>query len=1074
GLPRFAADGYSAGSEAIVSVLEARLDLSKEFTKIKPFFFPEEGTDLEQAAMAYHAQRNHPSYISDGLGTTPSSFVLNGAPPVPGAPFNEPCVDDNGALLDGAVGNYFDGAGGTGVTGASPFNATTPRVYKAANVQFDAVFNKIGYHYPQQRIITLWQDVVPTILKQRPPEPFVLRMNTFDCTQYVHSNVVPKAYEVDDYQVRTPTDIIGQHIHLPKWDLTTADGAANGWNYEDGTLSPEMVVEVIHAINQYVTDNPLEAGQVLSYASNTGKDGEAVFDSYGRNVTALGPHESDHPFFGNTPYAAEWKGARSTLQRWFADPVVNVQGVDRGLGIIFTHDHYGPSTHQQIGLYATVLVEPAGSKWVHNETGTQLYTRTGPEAAADGGPTSWQTAILTGADGIGGYTQNVGADEVENHREFYFEYSDFQHAYQPGVYVGADEFGFPLADYHFADSGIVVGGPGQTANANLLANQGALNPDPQAFRDAIQPSFRQQAEPTDVEDQFPTDIWVFPPFCPGDERAGGPMGNVVPRPCAEAISADDPGMYVVNYRNESITARIFDPDRDDCPDDNSTDGYAEHGGCQAEGQAGDLAFALHSGTKRVIPELNDELGLAPAGFAGGTCVGVFCPPINDFAALAGGDPFTPMLRSFEGDRVHVKVQAGGHEEEHTKMFHGLKWLQAGSGFGEAKNSGGRNAQPGGISEQFSFRMPVLPDKNQTGGVADYAYSMNASFDGWVSGTWGVLRTYQSNAPGGLFVLPNNPDKRVQIQNAKDFNGVCPKAAPVRQYDITAVLAEDVLSGAAGVTIQDLFPDSHVGRSPEGPGTLVYNSRSDPVAGTIEARGGAGPFHDPTAILYVNTADLEADDPGGTGNGNNFVPNDPGCWRMEAKAKYDPSLRTCQVQLKPGVAVEPIVIRANAGECIEVTLRNKLLQQAETKDANAYPIYNDNGRPVFEDEGAKKHLEKGLNADADGDGVADYAVTHEDVNFDAMPDLATGNATTGMVRRDDVSNDHIQGMTTFQTNLMAPSACVGLHPSLVEYDVTRDDGTAVGQNNPSQTLACPNMTQVPTYRWYAGHIDPQLV
>jgi hypothetical protein len=476
----------------------------------------------------------------------------------------------------------------------------------------------------------------------------------------------------------------------------------------------------------------------------------------------------------------------------------------------------------------------------------------------------------------------------------------------------------------------------------------------------------------------------------------------------------------------------------------------------------------------VIPELNDELGLAPAGFAGGTCVGVFCPPINDFAALAGGDPFTPMLRSFEGDRVHVKVQAGGHEEEHTKMFHGLKWLQAGSGFGEAKNSGWRNAQPGGISEQFSFRMPVLPDKNQTGGVADYAYSMNASFDGWVSGTWGVLRTYQSNAPGGLFVLPNNPDKRVQIQNAKDFNGVCPKAAPVRQYDITAVLAEDVLSGAAGVTIQDLFPDSHVGRSPEGPGTLVYNSRSDPVAGTIEARGGAGPFHDPTAILYVNTADLEADDPGGTGNGNNFVPNDPGCWRMEAKAKYDPSLRTCQVQLKPGVAVEPIVIRANAGECIEVTLRNKLLQQAETKDANAYPIYNDNGRPVFEDEGAKKHLEKGLNADADGDGVADYAVTHEDVNFDAMPDLATGNATTGMVRRDDVSNDHIQGMTTFQTNLMAPSACVGLHPSLVEYDVTRDDGTAVGQNNPSQTLACPNMTQVPTYRWYAGHIDPQLV
>ena len=68
-----------------------------------------------------------------------------------------------------------------------------------------------------------------------------MRFNTFDCGVYHHTNLVPEYYELDDYQVRTPTDIIGQHIHLPKWDLTTADGAANGWNYEDGTLSPGSV-----------------------------------------------------------------------------------------------------------------------------------------------------------------------------------------------------------------------------------------------------------------------------------------------------------------------------------------------------------------------------------------------------------------------------------------------------------------------------------------------------------------------------------------------------------------------------------------------------------------------------------------------------------------------------------------------------------------------------------------------------------------------------------------------------------------------------------------------------------------
>ncbi len=116
-------------------------------------------------------------------------------------------------------------------------------------MQFDAVLNKVGYHNPQQRIVALWEDVGPVIAKTKPPEPLVMRNNTFDCTMFHHGNLVPAHYEIDDYQVRTPTDIIGQHIHLPKWDLTTTDGAANGWNYEDGTLSPGVVQERIHAIN---------------------------------------------------------------------------------------------------------------------------------------------------------------------------------------------------------------------------------------------------------------------------------------------------------------------------------------------------------------------------------------------------------------------------------------------------------------------------------------------------------------------------------------------------------------------------------------------------------------------------------------------------------------------------------------------------------------------------------------------------------------------------------------------------------------------------------------------------------
>ena len=54
---------------------------------------------------------------------------------------------------------------------------------------------------------------------------------------------MPNYYELDNFQVRTPTDILGQHIHLVKFDVTSSDGAGNGFNYEDGTFSPDEVRE---------------------------------------------------------------------------------------------------------------------------------------------------------------------------------------------------------------------------------------------------------------------------------------------------------------------------------------------------------------------------------------------------------------------------------------------------------------------------------------------------------------------------------------------------------------------------------------------------------------------------------------------------------------------------------------------------------------------------------------------------------------------------------------------------------------------------------------------------------------
>ena len=82
GLPRHTLEGYAAGGSSTNT--QNRLDFSKVVDVAKPVYFPEEGTDLEQAAMAFHAQRHHDTFLPDGTPVTGTSgFVTNGQPPVP-------------------------------------------------------------------------------------------------------------------------------------------------------------------------------------------------------------------------------------------------------------------------------------------------------------------------------------------------------------------------------------------------------------------------------------------------------------------------------------------------------------------------------------------------------------------------------------------------------------------------------------------------------------------------------------------------------------------------------------------------------------------------------------------------------------------------------------------------------------------------------------------------------------------------------------------------------------------------------------------------------------------------------
>ena len=75
-----------------------------------------------------------------------------------------------------------------------------------------------------------------------------------------------------------------------------------------------------------------------------------------------------------------------------------------------------------------------------------------------------------------------------------------------------------------------------------------------------------------------------------------------------------------------------------------------------------------------------------------------------------GDPYTPMMRVYEADRVRVKVQVGATEEGHNASLWGAKWLQEFA----SPNSGWRNSQMMGISEQFNWDTETAVDPTLKG------------------------------------------------------------------------------------------------------------------------------------------------------------------------------------------------------------------------------------------------------------------------------------------------------------------------------------------------------------------------
>jgi len=363
------------------------LNFARKLTSAQLVFLDPLGTPMEQKAMEFHEgkggvsvttqygwpAKGFPAYTPSGAS---GLFLVNGQPRQPGAPFAEPCAP-----------------------------GTPMRDYRAAYIEFDMTVNRAGWHDRQARIMTLEDDALATRDGARAPEPFFFRANSNDCVRFAATNLIPHVLNLDDFQIFTPTDTIGQHIHLVKFDVTASDGAGNGWNYEDGTFSPGEVQERVEAHNHFVSGT--SGARTLSLTTNM---------KFGAGPDLDGNHIGDYV------------GAQTTVQRWWADPLLNNAGADRTIRTVFTHDHFGPSSHQHHGLYGALVVEPQGSKW-ETLAGTPMYTRT------DGGPTSYAANILP-------------ADSTKSYREFNLAIADFAIVYRPDLTPvnppGRKEVGLPF------------------------------------------------------------------------------------------------------------------------------------------------------------------------------------------------------------------------------------------------------------------------------------------------------------------------------------------------------------------------------------------------------------------------------------------------------------------------------------------------------------------------------------------------------------------------------------------------------------------------------------------------------
>ncbi len=350
------------------------------------------------------------------------------------------------------------------------------------------------------------------------------------------------------------------------------------------------------------------------------------------------------------------------------------------------------------------------------------------------------------------------------------------------------------------------------------------------------------------------------------------------------------------------------------------------------------------------------------------------------ADVAAGDPFTPLLRAYAGDDLQIRTLTGAHLNPHNFTIQGMNWLMQPS----FVDSGWRNSQVMGISEHFDLMTRVPPAYSR--GTTDFLYQPGAAALEQAGGNWGLLRAYDGKR-ADLHPLPQN------AAPAPAGYPVCPQGAPQRSYSVVALTAQQAL-GAGGLTYNDGSNNSGIG------------------------------LNDPAALLFFNAAGpvLRCSNPANPASCGQLPITCNGGTSTKLGTCSNNGARSCNYATQ---CIEPMVLRAGAGDCIQVTLYNDISPSALTAGNSAFQLTLPFGCAV-----------SNKNSSLPNCGGA------------GQPTCCSAAKST----------------TSYQ---------VGFRPQLVAFDARNSGGFNVGQN-PISSGSTVVQTAAPgqkvSYTWYAGNVD----